>query len=108
MSRVSTNYLSGTLQFGMADNRLKIAKYTEEITSGYKVTTPADTAQPGLIAGLRELDERMQSHLDRMQTMRGGLEFQESVLGESENVVQRALELATQGAERRWRRRFLG
>jgi len=98
MSRVSTNYLSGTLQFGMADNRLKIAKYTEEITSGFKVITPADTAQPGLIAGLRELDGRMQSHLDRMKTMRGGLEYQESVLGESENVVQRALELATQGA----------
>lgn len=98
MTRVSTNYLTGSLQFGMAENRLKLAKYTEEISSGFKVSTPGDTGQPGLIAGLREFDGRMQSHLDRMQTLSGGLEFQESVLGESENVIQRALELATQGA----------
>ncbi len=88
----------GMLQFGMARNREKVAKHTEEISSGYRAQNPSDTSQPGLIDQFREKAGRMQGHLERIQEVLGNLDYQEKVLGESENVVQRALELAAQGA----------
>jgi flagellar hook-associated protein 3 FlgL len=98
MTRISDNYMLGMLQFGMARNREKIARHTEEISSGYRAQNPSDTSQPGLIDQFREKVGRMQGHLERIQGVLGNLDYQEQVLGESENVVQRALELAAQGA----------
>lgn len=98
MTRISENYLLGSLQFGLLQNRLKVAKHTEEISSGYKVVTPGDTEQPGLISKLRETKGRMDSHLKRISGVLGSLDFQDGVLGEAQNITQRALELATQGA----------
>lgn len=98
MTRISENYLLTSLQFGLVQNRLKVAKHTEELSSGYKVVTPSDTEQPGLISNLREVNARMDGHLKRISGVLGTLEFQEGVLRESQSVMQRAMELATQGA----------
>lgn len=98
MTRISENYLLGSLQFGLLQNRLKVAKHTEELSSGYKVATPSDTDKPGYISNLREMKSRMDGHLKRVSGVLGSLDFQEGVLRESQNVVQRSLELATQGA----------
>lgn len=98
MTRISENQLARTLLVDIARNREQYGKFSQELATGYKVTDPGDSRFAGTIAQYRESLDRLAGHKRRVDTVTGTLSFQDNVLSQANEILVRANELATQGA----------
>ena len=79
-------------------HRNDIEKYSNQVTSGLKVTEPGDSKQSGTISRFNESYNRNESHIERIAMVQSFLEYQEGIVSSLSDYVIRAQELATQGA----------
>lgn len=98
MTRIAENQLVGIAVLGVQNNRERIAKYSNEVTTGLKVTNPGDSNLSGSIAGFRDSLLKIDGYKNRVSTVQGYLTFQDDVLAEAENLLIRAKEIAEQAA----------
>ena len=98
MTRIAENQLVRTVVQGVFNNRLKVAKYSEELSTGLKVSNPGDSNLSGSIAQFRDSLQRVDSYKSRVSTVKSVLIFQDDVLREAENLMIRAKEIAAQAA----------
>ena len=62
MTRISENQSSRTLLDGTMKNRRQVEKFSEELTSGYKVTQPGDSSDGGTISRYRQTIDRLDGY----------------------------------------------
>jgi flagellar hook-associated protein 3 FlgL len=96
--RISEFQLSRSIVASIHANKQAVGKAGEEVSSGVKVELPGETTSPGVLADLREQLRRAKGFESRISNGRGYLDFQENVLNTVSNVMLRARELASQGA----------
>ncbi|MDZ4786640.1 MAG: hypothetical protein SGJ02_11250 [bacterium] len=80
-------------------SRSDVVKYSQEASSGIAVAKPGDdpTLAPA-IADMRETVRRYDKHKLRIETARGVLGLQSDIMTQANDIMVRAKELATQGA----------
>ncbi len=98
MTRISENQLARTLLVDIARNREQYARFSQELATGYKVVDPGDSRFSGTIAQYRETLDRLAGHKRRAESVTGVLAFQDNALAQANEILVRANELATQGA----------
>lgn len=81
------------------DRRISLEKVRESIASGIKVPFASeDPGKSGTILSLQATINRVERHKERIGFATSFLEHQESTLDSADNLLVRARELATQGA----------
>ncbi len=80
-------------------SRSDIAKFSQETSSGIKIARPGDdAANAPTVASLRETINRFDKHKLRIQSASSTLSLQTDVLAQASDLLVRAKELASQGA----------
>ena len=97
-TRISQNQLSRTILTDILDNRERLNKYSNEISSGLKVIEPGDSKFSGTISQYRETLSRLEGHLGRVSAVTSYISFQDNVVTQVNDLLIRAKELATQAA----------
>lgn len=99
MTRITeTQVLRSTIAL-IQQSRADVAKYSAEASSGYRVSRVGDDAGASpAIADLRETVRRFDQHKLRSQSTQSVLSLQESVMSQMNDLLIRAKEIATQGA----------
>lgn len=98
MTRVTDFQLSRTTLRDIFRNRQELASRSEELSSGYKASKPGDSQFSGTIAQYREALQRIDGQRTRISAATGILSFQEGTLGQANELLIKAKELATQAA----------
>ena len=99
MTRISSLQMLDTFIANMNKQRLDMEDVRNELSTGIKVSNPSDDpARAGTIEQLRNSLERLDRHKQRMAYATNLLDQQESVLQQARDIMTRAKELATQGA----------
>jgi flagellar hook-associated protein 3 FlgL len=98
MTRISENQLARSLLVDIARNREQYSRFSQELATGYKVIDPGDSKFAGTIARYRESLDRLAGHRTRAEAVTGQLAFQDNILSQANEILVRANELATQGA----------
>ncbi|MDC0357659.1 flagellin [Oligoflexia bacterium] len=98
MTRISENQIARAILTDIIRNREAVAKYTEEVSSGKKVLDPGDSKQAGTVAQFQDSLGKIQSYRDRIAISEAFVAYQENILSESSELLIRAKEIATQGA----------
>ncbi len=99
MTRITeTQILRSTIDL-IQKSRTDVAKYSQEASSGIRVARPGDDAGAApAIADLRETVRRFDQHKLRSESTQSVLSLQESVMSQMNDMLIRAKEIATQGA----------
>jgi flagellar hook-associated protein 3 FlgL len=99
MTRITESQMLRSTIDLLARSRDSVAKYSQEASSGIRVAKPGDDAGSSpAIADLRESVRRLDQHQVRGQSARAVLGLQESIMGQMNDLLVRAKEIATQGA----------
>jgi flagellar hook-associated protein 3 FlgL len=98
MTRVSENQLVGVVVQGVQNNRERIAKFSQEVTSGLKVSNPGDSDLSGSISQFRESLSKVDAYKSRIGSANSVLSFQEEAFSQSEEVLIRMKEISEQAA----------
>ncbi|MCI5064698.1 hypothetical protein MRY87_03115 [bacterium] len=98
MTRIPENYISRSLLVSTLKNKADVARYGEEISTGYKVAAPGDSNFGSTISQMRSVLEEIEGQESRVSNARGFLERQDAVYGELNDALIRANEIAAQGA----------
>jgi len=98
MTRISENQISRALLSDIADNRQRVNRASREVSTGYKVIDPGDSKFAGTIAQYRESLDRIAGHKQRVESVKSILAFQDNVLTQTNDILVRGRELATQAA----------
>ncbi|MEZ4753157.1 MAG: flagellar hook-associated protein FlgL [Bdellovibrionota bacterium] len=98
MTRITENMISSSLLRQMQTGQKQVERYGNEISTGLKVLQPGDSLSAGSIAEFQSQVTRLESYETRVKVATGQLQFQDEVLRQANEVVIRAKELATQGA----------
>lgn len=97
MTRVPENSLKVSLLNDVAAIRNNVAKFSNQVSSGYKVRTPGESDQGGVIGEYRQTLDRVKGYKDRIGSARSMMQFQDDALAQINELMTRARELAEQG-----------
>ena len=98
MTRISENQKGRSLIDAIAKNREKIDKFSNEVSSGYRVVNPGDSKQAATISLFRQTLERADGYRNRLANVQSSLAFQDDIMVQVNDLMIRAKEIATQGA----------
>ncbi|MCB0328189.1 MAG: hypothetical protein KDD70_00960 [Bdellovibrionales bacterium] len=98
MTRIPENFISQRLLTQMLRNKGDVAKYGEEVSTGYKVQEPGDSNYSSTVSQMRGVLEEIDGQQSRVATAMGYLQTQDSVFGDLNDVLVRANEIAAQAA----------
>lgn len=98
MTRVAENQTLQSVLLGIYNNRSRVAKFSNEITSGYKVANPGDSNLSGSISQYRESLVKIEGYKNRVAVTKSSLIVQDNIMAEVTELMIRAKEIATQGA----------
>jgi flagellar hook-associated protein 3 FlgL len=96
-TRVTQGTISRILLDSVARNNQAVQTYSNQISSGEKVSRPGDSVDSPTIENYRQMVARIDSYRSRIDGAEALLNFQEAVVGQTSDVVTRATELASQG-----------
>lgn len=96
--RVTDSQSVRGLLTGVQRQRVLIDKLGQDISSGYKVRNPGDSSDAATIAQFHQTLERYEGYKNRIAAVQSYLVFQDDALKDVNEVLTRARELATQGA----------
>jgi flagellar hook-associated protein 3 FlgL len=85
--------ISNTLQ-----NKQRLDKYSREVSSGLKVAMPGDSTDSGTVARYQQTLQKIDSYTSTVAQTKSILQFQDSVMDQMSELIIRAKEVATQGA----------
>jgi len=98
MTRISETQLATNILAQIARNRQQVVKYSDEVSSGYKAQLPGDTAYSATIEQFKGQLTRIEGYQNRIAAATSYLNYQEGILDQVNNIMVRAKEVATQGA----------
>lgn len=98
MTRVAENGLARSILADVRRARSAVDTYGNQVSSGYKVTTPGDSDVAGSISSFRDSIARIEGYKTRIATVQSSLSFQDDILTQVDSLMVRARELATQAA----------
>jgi flagellar hook-associated protein 3 FlgL len=98
MTRVGDNQVRRVLLDNILTNKEDVLRYSDQVSTGIKVKMPGDSSSSGLIGQYQETLRRVESYSQQIGTIESSLAFQDTVLGEVQDVMTRVKELATQAA----------
>lgn len=98
MIRISQAQMIRSLVTGIQTNRRDVNKYSSETSSGLKVANPGDSTFAGTISSLQGLSERLTAYQSRVNYVQGYFTAQDDVLDSTLDLLTRAKEIASQGA----------
>ncbi len=98
MSRITLQAQTRQILNNIQTNLERTTSLSDQISSGIKVRVPGDTNIGGFVSQTRESISRIDSHLKRMDQASSTLSYQEDVLSQANELLVRAKEIATQGA----------
>ncbi len=99
VSRTANLQVTRAFIASFQNQQLSLEASREQITTGRKVNDPSDdSGRSGTIAALQETLRRLELYKDRMNIADNLLAQQEGIMNSAEQILVRARELATQGA----------
>ncbi|NDC38400.1 MAG: hypothetical protein EBZ48_10155 [Proteobacteria bacterium] len=98
MTRVSFSQLSRNAVNNVFDNYADVLKYSNQLSSGYKAVNPGDSDQAGLISQAHGILDKIEAYSTRTTNAKAVLRFQDDTINSAVDLVSRALDLASQGA----------
>lgn len=98
MTRIAENQLARSVLSDIRENRSRYDKYSNEVSSGLKVTDPGDSKFSSTIVQYRQTLGRIESHKTRISAVKAQISFQDNVVQQASEMLVRAKELATQAA----------
>jgi flagellar hook-associated protein 3 FlgL len=96
--RVSENQIARRLLSDALRNRVDVGRYSQELASGYKAERPGDSKYSATISQLRDTLTQVDGFKRRASAAFGLLQSQDNALASANDILVRAQELATQGA----------
>ena len=97
--RITQNMLHRTALGDVLAARVRLSRTQEQASSGLRINRPSDDpVGAGVLAGLRGERDGIAQYTRVVSALRGRVGALESALGESNDVLIRARELAIQGA----------
>lgn len=98
-SRISNKQIQESTLSYITKNRVETNKLQQQVSTGLKVQKPGDDpGAAGAISLLQLQVGRNIEHSKRIENVRSLMSFQEDVISQANNVLVRAKEIATQGA----------
>ncbi|MBM7557473.1 flagellar hook-associated protein FlgL [Halanaerobacter jeridensis] len=97
--RISNEYMANNLIKNLNENREKLNEYNEQLSTGKQFDLPSD--DPTGVATSMNLDSKIEQNKQNIRNIDEGIGWSESTdsaLGQMTEVVQRARELASRGA----------
>lgn len=98
MTRVTESQLASSLLNYTAQHRANINKLNDDISSGIQVRTPGDSSVAATISLMQQNLEKTEGYKNGITQVRSRLDFQDNVLGQVNDLLVRAKEIATQAA----------
>jgi flagellar hook-associated protein 3 FlgL len=96
--RIAENQVAKSLLSQVQRSRVSIDKYSREISTGLKTASPGDTQRPATINQFQSMLTRFEKFETTLNSVKGSLMFQDDTLSEAHDILARAQELATSGA----------
>jgi len=98
MTRISENQSQRILVANTLDNRTRVDRFAQELSSGYKVTLPGDSNQAGTISRFRQALDKIASYTTTITTTKSVIQYQDDVMNQMSDLIIRAKEIGSQGA----------
>lgn len=98
MTRISTQQMARNVLLNINKAKTDINKYSQEVSTGVKVRNPSDSSYSGTIAQLNSTLERSGIYQQRISRVESSFAMQDSILSQANDLLLRAKEIATQGA----------
>lgn len=98
MVRITESQLARNLTHWSERHRQTISTLNDSISSGIKVTNPGDSSLAGTISLFRQNLDKVDGFKNSITQVKGSLAFQENVMNKVNELLIRAKEIATQGA----------
>lgn len=99
MTRIVDGQQLLQFQFQIGQTRNQLSLYTDQLSSGLRVKEPGDDfGNASSISQLSQTSARVEEHLNRLESARGHLTFQDGIISSASDLVIRLKEVATQAA----------
>ncbi len=98
MTRISENQLARSVLSDIITNRESYAKYSEEVSSGLKVTDPGDSKFASTISQYKEMLSRISGHETRLDAVEAQLSNQDNIMSQVSELLVKAKEIASQAS----------
>jgi len=98
MTRIAENQIARSILTDIMNNRVRVAQYSEEVSSGKKVIEPGDSKQAGTIAQFQDSFKKIEGYKSRVATSQAFISYQEDILAQANTLLVRAQEIGAQGA----------
>lgn len=98
MTRIAQGQLARQLLFAVQNNYNDVGRASRQVSTGYKVEKPGDSDVAGTIQNFRNSLQKVDSYQQGIGLTRSALSFQEGIVTQVSDMMERAKELATQGA----------
>jgi flagellar hook-associated protein 3 FlgL len=97
--RITQNMLNHNMLYNLQANTERLSQYQTQLSSGKKINTPSDDpVGTGLIMQYNNQLAQNQQYQSNVSYAQGWLDYTDTLLGQVTSVMQRARELAVQGA----------
>lgn len=98
MTRIPESALTRQLVMDSLRAKEQVNKYSQEVSTGYKVREPGDTTQAATISQMQDMLTNISEQRKRASQVQGYLAHQDEALSSVNEVLVRANEIATQAA----------
>jgi flagellar hook-associated protein 3 FlgL len=97
-TRISENQTQRGLIAQTLANKKRLNQYSKEVSSGLKVALPGDSTDSGTVSRYQQTLRRIEGYTTTVAQTKNILQFQDSVMTQMNELIIRAKEVATQGA----------
>jgi flagellin-like hook-associated protein FlgL len=94
MTRTSEIQSQRQLVAQTLENRKRVLKYANEVSSGVKAALPSDTVDGGTIARYRQTLDKIDAYTTTISRTKSLMTFQDDVLSQASDLLVRAKEIA--------------
>ena len=98
MRRVAENQNVRMLVSNALENKRRLNEVSNQLTTGVRVNKPSDSVDSGSIARYQTLIAKVDSYGTTIAQAKSFLEFQDSIISQSTEIITRAKEIAQQAA----------
>lgn len=98
MTRISENQFTNLLVNYTVDNKARVNKYSEQVATGIKASMPSDSVDSGVIARYKQQLDRIDGYTTTIARAKSMIQFQDDALGQMDDLILRAKEVAQEGA----------
>lgn len=98
MTRVSENQTTRQMVAYALENKRRVAEFSNQLTSGVRVSKPSDSVDAGTISRYQQQIEKLDSYATTIAQAKSFLVFQDDVVNQANELLVRAKEIAQQGA----------